>query len=334
MKKLKTLLKSVVFSFLIYMWFLGSTLLIQIDSQHKFGYFKQWDVTMQNLTRRIDSYCKTLERDSFRETFHSKQANGPTAETVEKLLKAKKEKIVRDNIIYIPELQQMWCLVPKAASTSWSRKIVELVQSEKMRKDLRNQSVPLQVILRKYYGNIGTKIYKEQLDSRRTKKILLVRHPFSRLVSAFEDKLKNRKAKNDSMYFYGNYGVKINRSFRKNRRHNKKKEPTFEEFIEYLLNTNPMEYDEHWKPISLLCGLCHVKYDLIIKQEYLGTSALPYIMQQLGFETLTKLNMENQSLTKLKYKNITSYFKFISPDKIEKLRLKYTDDFNIFGYDY
>lgn len=80
--------------------------------------------------------------------------------------------------------------------------------------------------------------YKEILHSQNIQRILLVRHPFSRIVSAFEDKLKNRKARSDSMYFYGHYGVKINRSFRENRKYNKRKEPTFEEFLDYLVQTN------------------------------------------------------------------------------------------------
>ncbi|CAL8131619.1 unnamed protein product [Orchesella dallaii] len=329
------------------MWFLGSTLLIQIDSEqlqlqhaknNEVYLMQQRESSISNLAHKIDSYCKTLDRESFQKTIdpNSKQPGHHTdktkTEAVEKLLKAKKGKIVRDSIIYIPELQQMWCLVPKAASTSWSRKIVELVHSVKMQEDLRNQSIPVQVILRKHYGNVGTKIYNKILESGKITKILLVRHPLARLVSAFEDKLKDRKAKNDSMYFYGNYGVKINRSFRKNRRYNKKKEPTFEEFIDYLVTTNPLEYDDHWKPISLLCGLCNIKYDLIIKQEYLGTTVLPYIMQQLGFQPSSTLTIENQSV-KLNYKNLTSYFRNISSDKINRLRLKYEDDFKLFGYD-
>ena len=31
------------------------------------------------------------------------------------------------------------------------------------------------------------------------------------------------------------------------------KEPSFVEFVHYLINTDPTKYDGHWQPISVIC---------------------------------------------------------------------------------
>ena len=46
-----------------------------------------------------------------------------------------------------------------------------------------------------------------------------------------------------------------------------KKEPSFVEFVEYLIKTPVTKYDEHWRPQFLLCPPCHFKFDVIVKME-------------------------------------------------------------------
>ena len=44
-----------------------------------------------------------------------------------------------------------------------------------------------------------------------------------------------------------------------------RKEPSFVEFVEYLVETPVTKYDEHWRPQFLLCPPCHFKFDVIVK---------------------------------------------------------------------
>ena len=46
-----------------------------------------------------------------------------------------------------------------------------------------------------------------------------------------------------------------------------RKEPSFVEFVEYLIETPLDKYDEHWKPIFVLCPPCHFNFDIIVKME-------------------------------------------------------------------
>lgn len=43
-------------------------------------------------------------------------------------------------------------------------------------------------------------------------------------------------------------------------------EPTFREFVHYLIDTDLASYgDDHWMPYYLFCTPCLVKYDIIAK---------------------------------------------------------------------
>lgn len=120
MRKWKALLKSIILSFLLYMWFLGSSLLIKIDTHQvrearekasllqQFAVQKKWTSKVENLTRNVHSYCSVVQEQNRILKSHS---DGITAN--ETFLRAKREKGIRDNLIYIPELNQLWCLVPK-----------------------------------------------------------------------------------------------------------------------------------------------------------------------------------------------------------------------------
>ena len=128
---------------------------------------------------------------------------------------------------------------------------------------------------------------KEQLSCpqamRKTTKLLVVRHPFERLLSAYRDKLENSVARREhgTLHFYEKYGSKI---VRKYRNENFKPpgedqvirtmgipgpagiEPTFREFVEYLIDTDLGSYgDDHWMPYYLFCTPCSLKYHIISK---------------------------------------------------------------------
>lgn len=41
--------------------------------------------------------------------------------------------------------------------------------------------------------------------------------------------------------------------------------PTFPQFVQYLLATDPTKYNDHWIPFWLHCHLCDSQYDIIGK---------------------------------------------------------------------
>ena len=77
-------------------------------------------------------------------------------------------------------------------------------------------------------------------------------------------------------YFRNNFGS----PFPNKRRFNGKL-PIWWEFIQHVINTNPREFDNHYKPIYLLCGTCGYQYNYILKFETIKAEE-PYFIADIG----------------------------------------------------
>lgn len=155
--------------------------------------------------------------------------------------------------------------------------------------------------------------------------MVVVRHPFKRILSAFRDKLertkgrefynkkysqtiiqrfrreKSRKARFDFMELSKDVKPSImmnddNHSqfppsafangFPRIQRREIRQAPTFLEFCEYLLTVDPKRMDEHWRPQYLDCSPCHHNFDLILKVEDIDRDKLQ-VFQLLGQANFT-----------------------------------------------
>jgi len=58
----------------------------------------------KDLSEVVDDYCRNLDQRFYTET-------NPESEST--LTRAKRAKLIRDSLIFFPDLGQMWCLVPK-----------------------------------------------------------------------------------------------------------------------------------------------------------------------------------------------------------------------------
>lgn len=237
------------------------------------------------------------------------------------------------SLMHINDHNLVWCMVPKIASTSWSLALLE--QKGFTKEELQSSEKPLQVILRGAYKDLSPgKLNATMLSSM---SFFFVRHPFERIVSAYRNKLEDSSNEHDGKYFYKNYGRKIVKTYRKNKNVKFKKEPTFVEFIDYLIGTDINSYDEHWKPIWLYCSVCEFTYDYIIKYEHFEDEINYFIDHLKVMKYLPqnfKLSWENRGNTKTKSsKDVTKeYFSALDNEKILKLYEKYKQDFYYFGY--
>ena len=112
----------------------------------------------------------------------------------------------------------------------------------------------------------------------------------------------------------------------------RKDKPTFLETVKYILATPFENADIHFKSVAYLCTPCEISYDVVGKQETFEEDS-DYIIQKkhLGqkLNTGKRLNPSPQ-----KYENLTydGLFSQIPSDLIEALKLKYLEDFLLFGY--
>ncbi|KAK4318721.1 hypothetical protein Pmani_010293 [Petrolisthes manimaculis] len=222
-----------------------------------------------------------------------------------------------------------WCKVPKAASTSW---LYAFLQVAGIEENMYKDKVGRHSLLREEYPLLPVPVLRNIMP--KTLKFMVVRHPFERVLSAYRDKLENyeRDLKARGGYYYSIYGKRIVKVYR--REEGGEKEPTFREFVQYLLDTDVEEYDEHWRPISLLCTPCHVRYDVIAKMETLGRDS-DFILYHRGLAGVTHIEWSHRTSSSDHSTSdlATSYFNKLTPSEIKRLYHKYLMDFLMFEYE-
>ena len=122
------------------------------------------------------------------------------------------------------------------------------------------------------------------------------------------------------------------------------------EFIQHVLNTRPEQYDEHYRPVYILCATCVFKYNYIIKYELINVEEPLFIreMEASGINVLNLLsltfcyfldilesrwmnsNKMNISDTQL----LETYFDLLTEEEIAGLYQIYRLDFRQFDYSF
>ena len=104
-------------------------------------------------------------------------------------------------------------------------------------------------------------------DLKNYTKVMFVRDPIERLVSAFNDKFHPGQI-ND--FYFKKFGREISRNYQGNGRgivDLSGRNVTFEEFVRYLVDLHQRnetnKYDEHWASYKDLCLPCNIDYDII-----------------------------------------------------------------------
>ena len=177
---------------------------------------------------------------------------------------------------------------------------------------------------------------------------LVVRHPFHRLVSAYRNKLLNTRDSHDGWYFYKTYSRPIVAKYRKSNHtsyendlestlmsnvSSTRRDPTFDEFVAYLLDNNPQTYDAHWKPIYLHCNVCLLKYKFILKFEDISNEFKifsQYLDKVVRFPEAFRIQLLNSSGTMSD--TVKRYISSLPVNKREHLIKIYFNDFVLFNY--
>ena len=160
-------------------------------------------------------------------------------------------------------------------------------------------------------------------------KFTFVRHPLSRLLSAYNHKMK-------VWHFRRKYGHKI-RKFSTNQTISYNNNLTFGNFVRYIIaeQQKAKDFDIHWRPLTFLLQSCQFHYNFIGKYETLEDDS-QYILQHLFREpslTLPKENIANMKKDKYKYaKSIQEYYNELTSQELAGIIDVYKDDFAVFGY--
>ena len=157
-----------------------------------------------------------------------------------------------------------------------------------------------------------------------TASFLISRHPLARIASAYRNKLQPDTRVEE--YFINTYGRAIISAARGSWREGEP-DPTFQEFVRYLIETEVEMYDEHWKPISLICRVCQLPYRYILQYENLSDDWKQLLASAEITEDLDLVWVNSSGGGDLRH-----YYEAISDEEIIKLFDKFESDFVMFGY--
>ena len=70
---------------------------------------------------------------------------------------------------------------------------------------------------------------------------------------------------------------------------------TFQEFVKWVIDTNPEVMDSHWRPMYKLCSFCARTYDIILKYENLVLETQQFLKYQ-HWDSIIPPNVKKYSI--------------------------------------
>lgn len=234
--------------------------------------------------------------------------------------------------ILVDDLHELlYCYVPKVACTNWKR--------------------VLMIATGKWSGNDPLEIPADQAHSPGTfrrlnnytlpeiekklatyDKLIVVRHPLERLLSAYRNKLETKHEKS-ARYFQTRFGKKIVKKYRSNATEESLRngdDVTFREFVEFVTDdTENGTQNEHWRSIYDLCQPCVVNYNLVSKYESLVEDATE-VLERIGITSVSfPARPPSGEPTSRK---LDKYYSTLSYKQLRKLADLYKLDLRLFDY--
>ncbi|XP_029909339.1 carbohydrate sulfotransferase 8-like [Myripristis murdjan] len=233
--------------------------------------------------------------------------------------------------VYVEDRYRLlYCEVPKAGCSNWKRVLMVLGGSATSTRDIPHDAAHYANHLRRLesYDRAGI---TERLHSYT--KVLFVREPFERLVSAFRDKFESPNS-----YYHPVFGRQIISRYRANATSTALQTGagvTFREFVQYLLDVRrPVGMDIHWEPVTQLCNPCLLKYNFIGKFESLAEEA-NFLLQRIGAPsnlTFPDFKDRNPLAERTSSKITQSYFAQLNSTERQKAYDFYYMDYLMFNY--
>ena len=160
-------------------------------------------------------------------------------------------------------------------------------------------------------------------------KFLVVRHPFERLISLYNSKIKDSTEEGFRKYVSDANFLGIT---------NKHCGVSFSDFVTYLEYKCAFRkgwpcFEPHWKVATEICHPCHIQYDYIAKFETFREDALN-VLRELGenrsdIETLyPELFTQNERSSRIYGKEMST----LNSAQIRSMAKFYWEDFTFFDY--
>ncbi|XP_040202233.1 carbohydrate sulfotransferase 9-like [Rana temporaria] len=221
----------------------------------------------------------------------------------------------------------IYCEVPKVGCSNWKRIILLLNRSLQLSlSKLKHYEVHTSPLLRKLSSY---SLARQKKFLANYTKVMFVRDPLERVVSAYRDKFLH----DDDVYYSKVYANIIRKRLGINV--NSTEHITFTEFVHFISQEEPYYRDTHWKPMYHLCDPCNIQYDIIGKFESINQDA-DFVLKTIGApKDLKYPTMKHHSNDSRTSEEITKqYLETLPPKLYRQLLDVYSADFSMFEYSY
>ncbi|XP_018043666.1 PREDICTED: carbohydrate sulfotransferase 13-like [Atta colombica] len=247
--------------------------------------------------------------------------------------------LLKRHFLYNAEHKSLYCWIRKVASTSFT----------KLFSDMSNRQVD-----RDLYKEVDFLSPESLKDLQRFAsnntifKLLIVRHPFQRLISSYRDRIEDNSKYTAQSWLYARQilhlsrpelfrfnasgGNILQRIFLADRR--LKVVPSFREFLEWLLKQSPDHDDVHWAQYHTHCAVCNVRYNFVLKLDEYTFGEINYILTKLKLDKnniyLPRLQRTRTGITN--FDTACKYFRNVTTNMVLRLYKRYKIDFEMYNY--
>ena len=311
--------------------------------------FSKWDVTSSTQSADDDTAHMTSADESSPLVATRTCTQEERKQYVKAMCKKYKQKAFdpkevegANNLLVRDEHKIAWCRVAKAATSTINRLMMGAQKIPFINYDLGHPEVAS--VLKKYGLRM---IFNQSISSfAGYKKVLVVRNPYERIVSAYRQKIESTE---DGNPFMVGVREKLQRLQANNDKYVIKGKEyttiTYETFLTHiaLRTSDPLSWDTHWTEYSKLCDVC-ADYDYILRVESLDTDVeilLKHLNISREFYSKYSINFSSQDFEQAvrKHKIQTSFSTDLnkrvrfSDVSLHGLKRRYGRDAVLFGYD-
>lgn len=277
------------------------------------------------------------------------------AQVVGEVCRSKPELMVPTNInIFTWDLRHdpnlVFCEISKVASTSWMVNFLRLAhyrendtslshlpqgEQDAIRFEVHPENDSLHYRVFREYPAPNTTQERARVFARALR-FIIVRHPFTRLLSAYRDKMTTLTPLPPTFNFR-QLQLDIIKRYRREPTADSSPFPTFEEFVQYVIDsTAPLKTLQDWRtvvcwtPYWARCGVCAHDFQLIMKIETLDEDE-QFLVTLADLAELKKVKEWRHSAGN-GINTTKRYFQQLSTQQMHQLYQQYQLDFQMFGY--
>ena len=240
-----------------------------------------------------------------------------------------------DHILVNDEYRVLYCFIPKVASTNL-KKIFFLLTGEKNKTDPSQiKRAEVHSVSRSpftYLNTLSAQSVQHRLKHYR--KVIFVREPLERLLSAFRDKFSHGKNTSVAIRQHEAEAIKLFRENPSQQPLEDRHDLKFSAFVDYILyqKAHSQEFDKHWDEYFNLCSPCYIRYNFIGRYETLEED-VDLLLKKINPDQNVRFPKRKESYRAKKTADILEkYYMSIDPQKIIKLQDVYRLDYSLFGY--